>query len=115
MFLLQVMKFQISGIVLLINYRRRENIIKIVDLKTYIEEKGVWVSTVAHDMEIGLNRCAETMVFRGDSESIKDWTEVYFESHGYETNEEVLRSLHEEIVRKIKSGEIELIGKRDEI
>ena len=37
--------------------------IKLVDFKTYIPEKSVWVSTVAYDEEIAPNSYAETMVF----------------------------------------------------
>ena len=81
---------------------------RLVDLKTYIPEKKVWVSTVACDEEIGFNRCAETMVFKGDESGITDWSELYFESHGYVTDEEKLRKRHEEIVRKIREGGIEL-------
>ena len=80
----------------------------LVDLKTYIPEKRVWVSTVAYDEEIGFGRCAETMVFKGDEGGITDWGELYFESHGYTTDEEELKKRHEEIVRKIRGGEIEL-------
>ena len=81
---------------------------KLVDLKTYIPEKGVWVSTVAYDEEIGFGRCAETMVFKGDESGITDWSELYFESHGYITDKEGLKKRHEEIVREIREGEIEL-------
>ena len=81
---------------------------RLVDLKTYIPEKKVWVSTVACDEEIGFNRCAETMVFKGDENGITDWSELYFESHRYVTDEEELRKRHEEIVRKIREGGIEL-------
>jgi len=81
---------------------------RLVDLKTYIPEKKVWVSTVACDEEIGFNRCAETMVFKGDENGITDWSELFFESHEYTTDEEELKKRHEEIVRKIRDGEIEL-------
>jgi len=81
---------------------------RLVDLKTYIPEKKVWVSTVACDEEIGFNRCAETMVFKGDENGITDWGELFFESHEYTTDEEELKKRHEEIVRKIRDGEIEL-------
>ena len=81
----------------------------VVDLKTFIPEKGVWVSTVAHDMPIGIDRCAETMVFRGDKDGITDWyDELYFESHGYTTDREVLRKAHERIVDEIKRGIIQI-------
>ena len=79
-----------------------------VDLKTYIPEKGVWVSTVAYDCEIGFGRKSETMVFRGDESGITDFTDLYFESHGYETDPERLRKEHERIVEGIRSGEIEI-------
>ena len=81
---------------------------RLVDLKTYIPEKKVWASTVACDEEIGFNRCAETMVFKGDESGITDWSELYFERHGCITDEEELKERHEEIVRKIREGEIEL-------
>mgnify|MGYP007013801660 CR=1 FL=1 len=81
---------------------------RLVDLKTYIPEKRVWVSTVAYDKEIGFNRCAETMVFKGDKDGITDWSELYYEDHGHTTDEKELRKRHEEIVRKIREGEIEL-------
>ena len=81
---------------------------KLVDLKTYIPEKKVWVSTIAYDKEIGFDRCAETMVFKGDENGITDWSELFFESHGYITDEEELKRKHEEIVRGIREGEIVL-------
>jgi len=81
---------------------------RLVDLKTYIPERRFWVSTVACDEEIGFNRCAETMVFKGDESGIADWSELYFESHGHTTDEEELKKRHEEVVRKIREGEIEL-------
>jgi len=80
----------------------------LVDYKTYIPEKKVWVSTIAYNTLIGFDRVSETMVFRGDEEGITDYTPLYFESHGMETDPEVLKKKHEEIVRKIKSGEIKL-------
>jgi len=81
---------------------------KLVDLKTYIPEKKVWVSTIAYDEEIGFGRCAETMVFKGDENGITDWSELFFVSHGYTTDEEELKKRHEEIVRRIREGEIVL-------
>jgi len=81
---------------------------RLVDLKTYIPEKRVWVSTVAYDKEISINRCAETMVFKGDENGITDWSELYYEDHGRTTDEKELKRRHEEIVRKIREGEIEL-------
>ena len=81
---------------------------RLVDLKTYISEKKVWVSTIACDEEIGFNRCAETMVFKGDENGITDWSELFFESHGRITDGEELKKRHEEIVRMIREGEIEL-------
>mgnify|MGYP000008669223 CR=1 FL=1 len=80
----------------------------IVNLKTFIPEEGVWVSTVAWDMPIGLHRCAESMVFSGNQEEITSWEELYFESHGYCTDEEILREEHERIVKGIKEGKIQL-------
>ena len=64
---------------------------RLVDLKTYIPERRVWISTVACDEEVGFNRCAETMVFKGDENGITDWSELSLESHGYTTDEEELR------------------------
>jgi len=37
---------------------------RLVCYQTWIEHKGVWVSTVAWDIPIGVGRCAETGVFR---------------------------------------------------
>ena len=87
---------------------------KLVDIKTYIPERGVWVSTVAFDTEIGYGRCAETMVFKGDEKGITDYAELYFESHGYCTNEETLRKEHERIVEGIRKEEIRLEEEREE-
>jgi len=83
---------------------------RIVDYKTYIPEKKVWVSTVAWNVPIGPDRCAETMVFWGDERGIMSYDELYFESHGFETDPEVLKREHERIVRNIKSGKIKLGG-----
>ena len=80
----------------------------LVDLKTYIPEKGVWVSTVAYDREIGWDRKAETMVFRGDENGITSTAELYFESHGHTTDPAALKREHERIVERIRSGEIEI-------
>ena len=79
-----------------------------MDLKTFLPEKKVWVSTVAYDEEIGFNGCAETIVFKGDETGITDWDELYFESHGYTTDEKELRKRHEEIVAAIRSGAISI-------
>jgi len=82
---------------------------RLVDLKTYLPEKGSLVSIVACDMEIGFNRCAGTMVFKGDENGITDWDELYFESHGYTSDEkERRRERHEEIVEAIRSGAISI-------
>ena len=81
---------------------------RIVDIKTYIPELGVWVSTVAFDGLIGLDRVSETMVFRGNEKGITDYGELYFEPHGYTTDKEKLERRHKEIVEAIKSGEIKL-------
>ena len=80
----------------------------IVDLKTFVKEKGVWVSTVAHKIEIGMGRTSETMVFKGNEKEITNWLEVYFESHGYETREALLKKEHERIVNGIREGTINL-------
>jgi len=80
----------------------------LVKYQTYIPEKKVWVSTVAYPFPIGVDRCAETMVFRGNESGITDWDDLYFESHGYETDPEVLKKKHDDIVRRIRSGEIKL-------
>ena len=80
----------------------------IVDLKTFIPEKNVWVSTVAWDIEIGVGRKAESMIFKGNKDGITDWEGLYFESHGYTTNKEVLEKLHRKIVESVKKGEIKL-------
>ena len=84
---------------------------KIADFKTYIPEKGVWVSTVAWNMRIGLTRNSETMVFPGNERGITDYgTVIYSKSHGFieDTGEYIkwLKKKHNEIVEKIKSGEI---------
>ncbi len=81
---------------------------RLVVIKTYIPEKKVWVSTVAWDIPIGADRCAETMVFRGDEKGITDFNELYFESHGCETDEKALRKKHERIVEAIRTGKIKL-------
>ena len=80
----------------------------IVDLKTYLPKIGVWVSTVAWNMEIGVGRYAETMVFRGNKEGITDWRYMYFESHGYTTDKEILTKEHNRIVEGIKNNTITL-------
>jgi len=80
----------------------------LVNIKTFIPERKVWVSTVAWDIPIGMDRCAETMVFRGNKDEITDYSELYFMPHGYCTDEEKLRKEHERIVKGIKRGEIEL-------
>lgn len=81
---------------------------RIVDYKTYIPELGVWVSTVAYNTLIGPDRCAETMVFKGDENGITDWSELYFESHGCITDPEELKKRHDRIVKLIKEGKIKL-------
>ena len=85
-----------------------EEMKQLVDLKTYIPEKKVWVSTVAYNREISLNTCAETIVVKGNESGITDWDALYYESHGRITDEEELKKRHEEIVKKIREGEIEL-------
>jgi len=80
----------------------------LVQIKTFIPEQNVWVSTVAYTQEIGLNRTSETMVFKGNAEGITDYSELYFESHSYIQDKALLKRLHEQIVSKIKLGEIQL-------
>jgi len=70
-------------------------------LTTYITKKRLWVSTVAHDMEIGLDRTSETMSFRGNKKGITSYRDKYFESHGHTQNKELLKDLHERIVKKL--------------
>jgi len=82
----------------------------LVNLKTFISERGVWVSTVAWDQPIGYDRCSETMVFRGDEKGITDNRILYFESHGYTAEESILKERHERIVESIKKGMIQLGG-----
>lgn len=82
--------------------------IKLVDFKTYIPEKSVWVSTVAYDEEIAPDSYAETMVFKGNRDGITDWSELYYKSHGYIIDREELRRRHEEIVWAIRNGAIKL-------
>jgi len=80
----------------------------LVDLKTYIPKLRVWVSTVAYDTPIGADgRPAETMVFKGNSEKITSYEELYFEPH-FTTNPEELKKIHESIVQQLKTGEIKL-------
>ena len=72
--------------------------------KTFIPEKGVEVSTVSHDMDIGYGRCAETMVFPANENGPTDYSEVFFESHQYITNKETLDAIHERIVNEQRNG-----------
>ena len=87
---------------------------KVVDFKTYIPELKVWVSTIAYDRPIGIDRCSETMVFKGDENGITDWSELYFESHRWLLDKKVLKGLHDEVVEKIKSGDIRLFREEGE-
>ena len=80
---------------------------QLVYLRNYVPEKGVWVVTAAYNREISPNTCAETIVLKGNEKGITDRM-LYYESHGHTTDEEELRKRHEEIVRKIREGEIEL-------
>jgi len=80
----------------------------IFDKKTYIPEKGVWVSTVAWNYNIGLDRSSETMVFKGDEEGIEDYTDFYMESHGHTYSKDTLTRAHKRIVAGIEDGTIEL-------
>ena len=70
--------------------------------KTYLPEKGLWVSTVAHDMAIGAGRSSETMVFKGDKDGVQDYGEQYFEGHGFIQDEKTLDGFHERIVEKMR-------------
>ena len=81
---------------------------QLVYLRNYVPEKGVWVVTVAYNREIGPNTCAETIVLKGNENGITDQNMLYYESHGRTTDEKELRKRHEEIVRKIREGEIKL-------
>lgn len=45
---------------------------KIFDLKTYIPEKKVWVSTIAFNIPINSAGNSETAVFPGDEKNITD-------------------------------------------
>lgn len=79
------------------------------DRKTHIPEKGVVVSTVGWDEEIGWKRTAETMVFPADKDgNIVSWSEVYFESHGMYPSQAELDAAHERIVQGIRDGSIQL-------
>ena len=80
----------------------------VVDFKTYIPEKRVWVSTVAHDMKIGWNRASETLVFPGDETGIKEWNEIYAKSHSYIMDRSTLQKIHSRIVEEIRCGERDL-------
>lgn len=79
----------------------------LVHHKTFIPEKGLWVSTVSYDYEIGLDRCAETMVFKGNKDEITDYEDLHFESHGHETDKDVLKKEHDRIVEYVKTNELE--------
>ena len=68
--------------------------------KTFLPERGVWVSTVSWDMDIGYGRCAETMVFEGDEEDITDYSDLDSESLGYRTETILLDEAHEYMVQK---------------
>ena len=81
---------------------------QLVYLRNYVPEKEVWVVTVAYNREICPNTCAETVVLKGNENGITDQNMLYYESHGHTTDEKELRKRHEEIVRKIREGEIEL-------
>lgn len=74
----------------------------IYERKTYIPEKGLHVSTISHSHDIGMDRCAETMVFAGNEEGPTSFEDLYFEGHGYETDSNVLDKAHERIVEEQK-------------
>lgn len=88
--------------------------IKRVSFKTYIPEKGVWVSTAGLCFPIGFDRLAETAVFKGDENGITDWNELHLVPHGYTIDEEFLKREHDRIVREIKAGKLKLKGKEAE-
>lgn len=76
----------------------------IFQLLTHIPERGLVVSTVNHDMEIGWKRTAETMVFpANESGEIADFTEVRCDSHGIQPSEETLKSEHERICAEVRA------------
>lgn len=81
---------------------------KIFDLKTYIPEKRVWVLTVAFNIPINPAGNTETAVFPGNEKGITDWGDLYMEYHGFVKKKEILKKKHQEIVEKIKKGEIEI-------
>ena len=70
-----------------------------INLKTYIPNRKLWVSTVAYNMIIGAGRTSETMAFSGSEKGIEDYEELYFESHGSEGNEKTLKKEHRRIVK----------------
>ena len=70
--------------------------------QTFIPEKNVLVSTVAHATEIGYGRTSETMVFKARSPEDWDGDELDFKSHGYEQDPTKLTEAHEAIVKKWK-------------
>lgn len=77
--------------------------------KTFVREKGVVVSTVNHDLMIGWDYTAETLVFPADGlGNIAEFRELYGETHGINPSKEELDAAHERIVRGIREGSIEL-------
>ena len=69
-------------------------------LKTYVPQKKLWVLTVAYDTIIGVNRTAETMVYRGNEREITNYDELDFEDLGCFPPEEYLKERHQLMVQK---------------
>jgi len=82
--------------------------VKLVDIKTFIPELQVWVSTIARNEPLWIGCYAETMVFKGNEHGITDWHELYFENHGDTTDRATLEKEHNRIVNEIKSGAIKI-------
>lgn len=82
------------------------------DRKTIV--RGLLVSTVAWDFEIGPGRSAETMVFRcADAENPADFCAADFEyplaviSHAWEASAEALDCAHAGVVGMVLRGELQ--------
>ena len=67
---------------------------------TFIPAQAVWVSTVAYDHHIGIQRSAETMVFRGNESGITNFEDIDYESLGYTDDENALQEAHERMLVK---------------
>jgi len=81
---------------------------RLVQYKTYIPEKKVWVSTIAWNKLIGKDWKSETSIFQGDENGVTDWTPLYLEPHGLCTDKEILKEKHKEVIRKLLKDEIVL-------